>query len=70
MVQYTQDILLTQSDERAITEEAIYHFVNDCGFPAATIEKLQFHDWLTCILNNFSLIILASTFNIVNLYNI
>ena len=54
MVQYSYYILLTQSDARADIQEAIHHFVNDCGFPAATIEKPQFHNLLTCIMNNSS----------------
>ena len=60
MVQYTQDILLTQNDARTKVQiqEAIfsYHFVNDCGFPAATVEKPQFCNLLTCFMNNSSLI--------------
>ena len=35
IVQYTQDILLTQSDARAEIQEAIYHFVSDCGCPGS-----------------------------------
>ena len=40
MVQYTQDIPLTQSNARAEIQEAINNLVN----PAATVEKPQFHN--------------------------
>ena len=30
--------------------------MNDCGFPAATIEKPQFCNLLTCIMDDFLLI--------------
>ena len=45
-----------KSNARAEIQEAIYHFVNDHGFPAATIEKPQFHNLLTYIMDNSSLI--------------
>ena len=49
-------MVLTQSDARAEIQEAVYHFVNDHGFPVATTEKPQFLNLLTYIIDNSSLI--------------
>ena len=34
--------------------KSIYHFINDCGFPAVTVEKPEFCNLLTCVINNSS----------------
>ena len=44
--------MVSKQDARVMFHQSIYKFVNDCGFPASTVEKESFRDLLKCAIAN------------------
>ena len=44
--------MVSKTDAKVLFQQSIYQFVNDCGFPASTVERESFRNLLKCAIAN------------------